>query len=92
MKLFRLRQRSTGHTGQFLVKAEEILEGDRRQRMVLALHLDALFSLDGLVKTLAVAPSRHLATRKLIDDDYFAVSHNIVFVELEDELCLNGVA
>ena len=32
----------TGHACQFVIHAEEVLEGDRRQRHRLFLHLDAL--------------------------------------------------
>src|SRR5579875_2943134 len=91
MQLFGLGQRGTGHTGQLLIEAEVILEGDGGQRMVLALHLDALFGLDGLVQTFAIAPTDHLTACELIDDNDLAIFDDIVFVALEEDFGLDGV-
>src|SRR5437016_11102259 len=59
--------------------------------MVLALQLDALFCLDGLVETLTIATSRHLAACELVYDDYLAILHDVIFIALKDDLGLNGV-
>ena len=45
----------TGHAGQLLVHAEVVLEGDGRQRLVLALDLDAFLGFDGLVQSIATS-------------------------------------
>src|SRR5579875_3450681 len=91
MQLFGLGQRGTGHTGQLLIEAKVVLEGDGGQRVVLALYLDALFGLDGLVQTFAIAPTNHLTACELIDDNNLAIFDNIVLVALEKNLGLDGV-
>ena len=47
-----------GHAGELLVQAEVVLEGDRGQRLVLGLDLDALLGLERLVQAFRVAPAR----------------------------------
>ena len=42
----------TGHTGQLVVHAEIVLQGDRGEGLVLLFDLDALFGLDGLMDAL----------------------------------------
>ena len=69
LELFFLGLGRTGHAGQLVVHAEEVLEGDRRQRHGLFLDLDAFLGFDGLVQTFAVAPSFHETTGEFIDDD-----------------------
>jgi hypothetical protein len=59
-----------GHARQLAVFAEVILEGDRRERLVLALDLDLLFGLDRLVQAVAPAPPGHQAAGELVDDDH----------------------
>ncbi len=51
LKLESLGVGRTGHTGQFPVHAEVVLEGDRGQRLVLLADLDTLLGLDGLMQT-----------------------------------------
>ena len=58
-----------GHAGQLAVLAEVVLEGDRRQRLVLALDLDLLLGLDGLVQPVAPAAPGHQPAGELVDDD-----------------------
>ena len=70
--------RRTGHAGQLLVHAEIILECDGRQRLVLALDLDAFFGFNRLVQAIGPAAARHQAAGELVDDDDFAVFHHIL--------------
>ena len=69
-----------GHAGELAVHAEVVLEGDRRQRLVLALDLHAFLGLHRLVQAVAPAPARHQAAGEFVDDDDFAVLHHVVLV------------
>ncbi len=66
----------------FVVHAEVVLEGDRRERLVLALDLDVLLGLDRLVQAVAPAPPGHQAAGELVDDQDLAVLHHVVDVAL----------
>src|SRR5712691_3317867 len=91
VEFFCLGKSGTSHACQLVVEAKKVLEGDGRQGMVLALDLDPFFGLDGLVQTLAVAASWHLATRELVNNDDFAIFDDVVFVALEDDMRFNGI-
>src|SRR3989442_1688010 len=49
VELLSLGQRGAGHAGQLLVLAKVVLDGDRGDRLLLLLDLDALLRLDRLV-------------------------------------------
>ena len=72
-ELGRLGLRGARHAGELLVHAEVVLEGDRRERLVLFFDLDALFGLDRLVQALAPPPALEHATGELVDDLHLAV-------------------
>ena len=82
-ELFSLGLGGTGHPGQLVVHAEVVLEGDRRQRHVLAADADSFFGLDRLVQPLGIAATDHQAPGELVDNDDFAVTDDIVLVPLE---------
>ena len=71
---------SAGHTGQFAVKAEVVLERDGRQRLVFSLNLHALFGLYRLVQTITPTAPGHQTAGKFVNDDDFAVLHHIVLI------------
>ena len=76
-----------GHARQLLVLAEEVLEGDRGERLVLALDLHAFLGLDGLMQTIAPATARHHAAGVLVDDDHFAgLVHEVLDVATEQRV------
>ena len=75
-----------GHAGQLLVLAEVVLEGDGRERLVLALDLHLLLGFDGLVQAVAPAAARHQPAGELVDDDDLAVLHHVVDVALEQRV------
>ncbi len=75
-----------GHAGELLVHAEVVLEGDRRERLVLALDLHLLLGLDGLVQAVAPAPPRHQPAGELVDDDHLAVLDHVVDVAPEQRV------
>jgi len=54
-ELRRFRFGRAGHTREFLVHAEIILEGNRRERLVFALDLHAFLGFHGLVQTVGPA-------------------------------------
>jgi len=83
-----LRVRGARHPGELPVHPEVVLEGDRRERLVLPLDLDAFLRLDRLVEAVAPAPSRHQAPRELVDDDDLAVLDHVVDVALEEHVRL----
>ena len=83
-ELFRFGFRGAGHARQLLVFAEVVLEGDGRERLVLALDLHLFLGLDRLVQAIAPAASGHEAAGELVDDDDLAVLDHVVDVEPED--------
>src|SRR5260370_6272910 len=91
IEFLRLGEGGTGHASEFFVQAEEVLEGDRCERVVFPLDLDAFLGFDGLVETFAVAAARHQAPGQLIDNHDLTIFDDIVFVALEDCLGLDGV-
>ena len=77
----------TGHARELAVHAEQVLEGDAGERLVLALHRHAFLRLDRLVQTVGPATARQRATGELVDDDDLAVAHDVVVVALVDRVC-----
>ncbi len=83
--------RRTGHAGQLVVEAEEVLQGDGGERLVLLLDLDALLRLDGLVHALVVAAPVQHAASELVDDQDLTVVDDVVLVLLVEFLGLDRV-
>ncbi len=81
----------TRHSGQLVVHAEVVLQGDRGQRLVFGLDFDALFRLDRLVQALIEAPAVEDASGELVDDDDLAVADDVVLVPVKEFLDLDGV-
>ena len=82
--LFRLGR--SRHSGELRVHAEIILEGDRRQRLGLALDLHALLRLDGLMEPVRVAAAIHQTARELIDNNDFLALYHIIAIPVHDRL------
>ena len=81
-----------GHAADFLIELEEVLQGDRGQRLVLFLDADALLGLDGLVQAVAPVAARHEAPGELVDDHHLAlVVDDVVHVALVEIVGLQGV-
>ena len=84
LKLFCLGEGSAGHTGQLVVEAEIILEGNGRQCLRFLPDRNVLLSLNRLVQAFAIATPFHQAPGELVDDDHLTVlSDDIVFVSLK---------
>lgn len=81
----------TGHARQLRVQAEEVLQGDRGEGLVLVLDVHPFLRLDGLVHALVVAAADEDAAGVLVDDHDFAVDDDVVLVDLEQFLGLDGV-
>ena len=75
-----------GHAAELVVHAEVVLEGDRREGLVLLLDLHPLLRLDRLVETFAPAPALEDAAGELVDDLHLAALHDVVDVALEQLL------
>ena len=87
-ELGRLGQRGAGHPGELVVEAEVVLQGDRRQGLVLLADRHALLRLDRLVQALRPAPALEDAAGELVDDHHLAVDHRVVLVFLVERLGL----
>jgi hypothetical protein len=86
LELVGLGVRRARHAGELAVHAEVVLERDRRVGLVLRLDLDALLRLDGLVQALGPAAADHQAAGELVDDDHFAVLHDVLLVAVEQRV------
>ena len=75
-----------GHACQLLVHAEQVLEGDRGQGLVLALHRHAFLRLHRLVQAIGPAPARQGATGEFVDDHHLVVAHDVVDIALVDRM------
>ena len=78
----------TSHTRELVVHEEVILERNSCQSLILFTHLNVLFCLDCLVKTLRIATAFHNTTSELINNLYFTVNDNILLVTMEHVLSL----
>ena len=75
-----------GHARELLVEAEVVLERDRRDGLVFRAHLHAFLRLDRLVQAIGPAPAGHRAAREFVDDDHFAVAHDVFHVALVERV------
>ena len=75
----------SGHARDLFVHLEEVLEGDRRQGLVLAGHLDAFLGFQRLVQPFAITPALEDTAGKLVDDQDLAVLDDVIDVALEQQ-------
>ncbi len=73
----------TGHTGQLVVHAEIVLQGDRCKGLRRSFDLHMLLGLDGLVQAVRIAASVENTPRLLVDDLHLVVHHDVFDVLLE---------
>ena len=79
----RLRFCGTGHTGQLVVHAEVVLEGDGGEGLGCRLDLHVFLGLDGLVQSVAPAAAFHHTAGLLVHDLDLAVHDDVVHILLE---------
>ena len=78
---------STCHTGQLVIKTEEVLERDGCERLGLVRYLYAFLCLYRLMKSVVVASALHETTREFIDYDDLALVYNIVDILFHNAVC-----
>ena len=81
----------TGHAGELVVEAEEVLEGDGSQGLGLVGDLQALLGFDGLMQTLVIATAEHETAGELVHDDHLVVLDHVVDVLLHDAAGADGL-
>ena len=87
LELFGLGEGGTGHTGELVVEAEEVLEGDGGKSHRLLFDGDAFLGLNGLVETFVVAATLHQTASMLVHDhDVAAVGDDVIFIAFENDL------
>ena len=84
-------QPRAGHAAELFVQPEKVLQSDGGQRLVLPKNLHAFLGFNRLVHSFAITTSGQHATRVLINDQDFAIHNDVILVELEEFLCLDGV-
>ena len=71
---------SAGHSTEFVIESEVVLESHRGQRDVFGLDRATFFGFDRLVQTVGQAPPGHHPAGKLIDQDNFVIANDIILV------------
>ena len=82
-ELVGLGERGAGHTGKLFIHAKIILEGDRGERLILGLDWLVLFGFQRLMQTFRITAPRHHAASEFVDNDDFAVPHDVILVTLK---------
>ena len=90
LELGRLGVGGAGHARELVVHAEQVLEGDAGQGLVVALDGHAFLRLHRLVQAVGPAPALEGTAGELVDDDHLAVADDIVHVALVDGMRADG--
>ena len=90
-KFLLLGQSGTGHAGQLIIQAEEILEGDGGKGLALVGNGDAFLGFDGLVQAFVIAAAVHQSAGEFVDDDNLTVLDHIVGVLFHQTPGLHGL-
>ena len=78
----------TGHTGQLVIHAEVVLQGDGGEGLRSGFDLHVLLGFDGLVQTVGIAAALHDTAGLLVDDFHLVVDNHILVVEFEEGIGL----
>ena len=78
----------TGHTCQLVIHSEVILQGNGSQGLGFGTYEYAFLGFDGLVEAVAVTASVHETSGKFVNNDDFAVFHDVIHVALHSVSCL----
>ncbi len=80
-----------GHAGDAFVEFEEVLQRDGGHGLGFGFDVDAFLGFDGLVEAVGPLPADHEAAGEFIDDDDFAVLHDVFFVFFVDDVGAEGL-
>ena len=87
-ELTRLGFGGTGHTGEFVIHPEIILQGDGGKRLRGRLNLHVFLGFHRLMETVAPAASLHDTAGALVHDLYLVVHNHVVDILLEHRIRL----
>ena len=90
LELIFLRLRRAGHAADSLVQVEVVLQGDRSERLRLALHHHPFLCFQRLVQAVRVAAIGHQSSGERVDDHHPPVLHDVVPLLLEQVQCAQG--
>ena len=76
----------TGHTGEFVVHTEIVLEGDGGESLCRAFDFDVLFGFHGLVQSVRPPASLHDTSCLFIDNLHLAVVDDVIHIFLEQRI------
>ncbi len=76
----------TGHAGEFFVKPEVVLDGDRGEGLGFLFDGDPFFRFNGLVQTVRPTAAWHFAAGVVIHDDHLVVFDHVLNVFFEDAI------
>ena len=79
------------HSGDLLVKLEEVLQRDGRQGLSFFLDANIFFCFDRLVKSIAPLATFHQAACEFIDDNDFAVFDDVIHIAFVQLVCFQSV-
>ena len=86
---------STGHTGQFMVHTEVVLQGDRCKSLCSSFYLHAFLRFYSLMQTITPTTAIHDTSCLFVDNLYLTIHNHIVRIFFEHGVCLqqliNGV-
>ena len=85
-ELTRFRLGRTGHTREFVVHTEIILQGDGSKRLGSGLHFHVFLCLHSLMQTIRPAATLHDTARLLIYDLHLVVHHHIIHILLKKRI------
>ncbi len=78
------RHGGTGHTGQLIVKTEEVLEHNRGQRFAFVGHFHIFFGFNSLMQAFVKATAIHQTAGKFVNDDDLAVFDHVINIALHN--------
>ncbi len=87
MEFLRFSSCCSGHTGQFLIHAEIILQGYSRQRLTFLLNRDIFLCFYCLMDAFGKPPADKESPRKLINNDDLVILYDIILLPLKECPC-----
>ena len=87
-KFLFFRQSSTGHTAQFVIHPEIVLECDGRQSSVFGLDLNTFLGFNSLMKAFVIPSAEHKSPGEFVDNDNFSLFDDIIHIPFHDPIGL----